>query len=182
MLKLKDIRTDLKFIKNHGLSIFCIRDLIDKNERYNLDFDVYLKSKGKNLQRPFCWTLLQKQELIMSILKGIRIPVLAIIQHTDDYKKREEKVYHIIDGKQRLSTIISFAKGEFPIVFNEQEYFISDLDEWAAREILNYWVTADVAYSYPDVPITDDQKIAWFEMINFAGTPQDIEHLNNLKA
>jgi hypothetical protein len=43
-------------------------------------------------------------------------------------------------------------------------------------------VTADVAYSYPDVPITDDQKIAWFEMINFAGTPQDIEHLNNLKA
>jgi hypothetical protein len=43
------------------------------------------------------------------------------------------------------------------------------------------WVTADVAYEYHDALISDEWKIAWFEMINFAGTPQDIEHLNNLK-
>ena len=31
---------------------------------YDIDFDVFLETKGVNLQRPFCWDLNQKQELI----------------------------------------------------------------------------------------------------------------------
>jgi hypothetical protein len=29
--------------------------------------------------------------------------------------------------------------------------------------------------------MTDDDKIIWFKFINFAGTEQDRNHLNNLK-
>jgi hypothetical protein len=29
-------------------------------------------------------------------------------------------------------------------------------------------------------PITDQQKIDWFRSVNFLGTPQDKEHLNDL--
>lgn len=189
MLRLSDIRTKLNFSKNNGLSVFAISDILKYPEDYKIDFDVYLPTKAKNLQRPLVWSLLQKQELILSILKDISIPALAIIQHTkNDSNKRRDRTYEIIDGKQRLSSLISFAKGEFPINFKGQDYYIKDLEPDANRTITNYWVKADVAYSYTyddgslEAFITDDEKIAWFEMINFAGTPQDIEHLNNLKS
>ena len=105
------------------------------------------------------------------------------IEYRNDLDPNDQTVtYKIIDGKQRLSTLISFYKGEFPIEYEGKEYFISDLDEWAARAISHITLDSKRVYEYPDAQLTDDQKIAWFEMINFAGTPQDIEHLNNLKA
>jgi len=82
------------------LSVFRIKDVFDR-DNYNLDFDVFLPSIGKNLQRELCWTLLQKQELILSILKGIQIPKMAFvfINH---------KIIQVVDGKQRLSALIDF--------------------------------------------------------------------------
>ena len=71
-LKLSDVRIKLPFTINRGLSVFRIKDVFDDNN-YNLDFDVFLPSIGKNLQRELCWTLHQKQELIMSVLKEIQI-------------------------------------------------------------------------------------------------------------
>lgn len=182
ILNLKDIRFKPKFNINHGTSLFSISDILKHPEDYIIDYDVFLPTKNKNLQRPFCWTLLQKQELILSRLKGIELPVIVIIQSRDDYSQTMTRTYKIIDGKQRLSTLISYVKGEFPIIWNNEKYFYNDLSQDAKFEIQHYWIKADVGYEYPDALISDDDKIAWFEMINFAGTPQDIEHLNNLKS
>jgi len=180
MLELKDVRTKLPFNITYKTCLFAIRDLFDYPLEYIVDFDVYLPTKGKNLQRPFVWNLLQKQELVMSKLKGIEIPPLTVIQYKD-YAQPEVRVYKIIDGKQRLSSLISFAKGEFPIVVNGQEYFIKDLSQECQNIIVNEWFECNVGYEYVDKPISDDNKIKWFELINFAGTPQDIEHMNSLK-
>ncbi|MFA5207413.1 MAG: DUF262 domain-containing protein [Candidatus Paceibacterota bacterium] len=175
ILQLSEVRKKMPFHINYGLSAFTIRDLLEKNFGYSLDFDVYLPSKKLNLQRPFCWTLHQKQELIMSLLKGIHIPMMSFIHY-------EHKVFKIIDGKQRLSAWLWFCEGKFPIIFNGNEYYFKDLDNWAQGELMwTNWVKADVAYEYEDKLISDEWKIAWFEMINFMGTPQDIEHLNSLK-
>ena len=43
-----------------------------------IDFDVFLPTKGINLQRGFVWILQQKQDLIQSILIGRKIPEIAI--------------------------------------------------------------------------------------------------------
>ena len=176
-LKLSDIRKKLPFHINYGLSAFRIADVIgDKTLDYELDFDVFLPSKGINLQRPFVWTLLQKQQLIISLLKGLEIPSMAFIHY-------EHKIFKVIDGKQRLNAWITFVQNEFPIIYNDQEYYFKDLDDWARGELMfSKWVRADVGYEYEDTPISDDLKIQWFEMINFAGTPQDIEHLKKLKS
>ena len=182
LLKLSDVRFKLPFNINHGLSVFVIRDLLKYPDEYIVDFDVYLPTKGKNLQRPFVWTLFQKQELIMSMLKEIKLTPMAIIQYKDEDKNDDVRIYKVIDGKQRLSTILSFARGEFPIEVKGISYTINDFDDWARNAILNHWVLADVGYEYTSTPISDDNKIKWFELINFAGTPQDIEHLNNLKS
>jgi len=180
-LKLSDIRKPLNFRISKGLSCFNIEALATNKYDVVLDFDVYLPTKKKNLQRDFCWDHTQKQQLIFSMLKGINIPTISIIQYKDHISKGNSTIYKIIDGKQRLSTMIDFFSGHFPLIVNGREYFYGDLDEVAQRIIKLYEPLIDVVYEYWDDIISDDQKIAWFEMINFAGTPQDTEHLNNLK-
>jgi hypothetical protein len=52
-------------------------------------------------QRFFRWTILQKSKLIESILLGIPIPSIFVSQ-------REDGVWDVVDGLQRLSTIFQF--------------------------------------------------------------------------
>jgi len=173
-LKLDDVRKKMPFHINYGLSAFTMRDLLE-TDHYDLDFDVWLPTKNMNLQRPFCWSLQQKQELIMSLLKGINISLMSFIHY-------EHQTFKVIDGKQRLSAWLWFCQGKFPIIVNGCEYYYDDLDDRAQGELMwSNWIKADVAYEYHDKLISDDLKIQWFEMINFLGTPQDIEHLKTLK-
>lgn len=177
-LKLSDIRKELKIKMTYGTTTYSIKDFCFYDD-ITIDYDVYLPSIGKNLQRPFCWSLLQKQELIISLLKGITIPNFVICQYKDENK---HITYKIIDGKQRLSTIISFYKNEFPIIFNGNEYFYSDFDEKTQMVVAHFSPLFNICYEYYDKPIDDITFRDWFEMINFSGTPQDIEHMNNLKS
>jgi len=178
-LSMKSFRTDLPFNTNRGVPGFDI-DILLNIKYYELDFDVYLPSRGMNLQRPLVWTIEQKQALIESIMKGIYIPPITIVQHENEGSRSRPLILKIIDGKQRLTTVISFYKGEFGINFNGKTWFFNDLSDQAKREI-NGCFRTDVGYSYYDKPITDEWLVKWFEMINFAGTPQDIKHLEALK-
>lgn len=173
-LKLNQVRNKLRFKVNYGLADISIRNLLNDNH-YEIDWDVYLPTKGKNLQRGFVWTLNQKRELIYSIFKGIQLAPISVISF-------EHKIYKIIDGKQRLSTLLSFCKNEFSIFWNNQEYFFNNLDGDIQRELLGNSIRANIGYEYYSAIISDDEKIAWFEMINFSGTVQDEQHLKNLKS
>ena len=174
-LHLSSIRKKLPFTVNHGLSAFRIKDVL--NLVHKLDFDVYLPTLNKKLQRDFVWSLLQKQELILSLLKGIKIPTMAFV-HVN------HETFQVIDGKQRLSAWISFVNGEFPIIHNEIEFYFNDLDDSCQMELTHSYIVADVAYEYTgeyQMLIPDEYKIQWFELINFAGTLQDKAHLEYLK-
>ena len=175
-LSLSRFRKKFDFTINKASIFESIARLNSK--RFPLDFDVYLPSKDKNLQRDFVWSDHQKSELILSVLKGVKLASISVILSE---KENKERVYKVIDGKQRLSTLISFYRNEFFVVIDDCAYSYEDLDEEAQREIWNLGLVADIGYEYHDDMISDDDKIALFEMINFAGTPQDIEHLRNLK-
>jgi len=173
-MKLSNIRKELPFKVSKSVCVFIyMKDIVKHG--YELDFDVFLPSKNKNLQRPLVWNIKQKRELIFSILKGVKIPDISVL--ITDHKK-----YSIIDGKQRLSTIIAFINNEFSLEYEGKEYFFNDCEDEIQRELLYYSPMGNIAYDYEDTPLSDENKILWFEMINFAGTPQDIEHLNNLKS
>lgn len=157
-------------------------DFVDEINGDILDFDVFLPSKNMNLQRPLVWTLQQKQELIISILKGIELPTISVIIYKDEEtRKLNKQIIKIIDGKQRITTIISFVKNEFPLTVKGIDYYYTDLEDDALCIFRTFTFRSDRMYEYPDDIISDNDKIAWFEMINFAGTPQDIAHLNLIK-
>jgi uncharacterized protein with ParB-like and HNH nuclease domain len=146
----------------------------------NIDWNVYLPTKGKNLQRDFVWSLKQKRELIWSVLIGRHIPhcaMINILDKNDNYKD----IYLIIDGKQRLSTIFDFVDNKFTIEIDNLEYLFSELPDDYQTIINNFYFKYYLINEEFDNPITDDQKIAWFKFINFAGTPQDTIHLKTLE-
>lgn len=138
---------------------------------YDFDFDVFLPSIGKNLQRNLVWEISQKEELIRSIIIGRKIPDVTIVSYTNE---KDITTLQVIDGKQRLTTIISFINNDFSV----DGYYYKDF----GKEFnLLLRINAKMYYSYFDDKITDEQKIHLFKMINFSGTPQDKNHLENLK-
>ncbi len=173
-LTLQEVVKELPF-KTHQVNLFWrVYSIIENN--LNIDFDVYLPTKGLNLQRRFCWNLEQKQQLILSVIKGIYIPKLAILVNA----QHKDNIYQIIDGKQRLSALLDFITGNFAIPVNGELYTIDDMDNRLRHKLLSYSPVCEVAYFYNDEPISDDAKIQWFQQINFSGTPQDEQHLLNI--
>ena len=62
---------------------------------------------NRRYQRKLVWTLEEKQRLIESILKQYPIPAILLAD-------RAEGGYEIIDGLQRLHTVVSFIESAFP--------------------------------------------------------------------
>lgn len=142
--------------------------------KYNVDFDVFLPSKGKNLQRPLVWSIDQKRQIVMSILLSRHIPNVSIFYTTDD-------VHKIIDGKQRLTSVFAFVNNEFTIILDDEEFYFKDLPDEYKTEIIFHPVRINIINQEYGVPIDDNFLIHWFDMLNFAGTPQDFEHIEDLK-
>lgn len=147
---------------------------------YDIDYDIKLEN-GKNLQRDFVWTIEQKRSVIVSILKKIEIPNCSFVL----YRERpgiNTTLIKVVDGKQRLKAIEEFVKGKFGIIVDNEEYFFSDLDPEANYRLITHSLNVNVIYEYDDKKLSDDQLISWFELVNFAGTPQDLDHLEKLKS
>jgi hypothetical protein len=174
-LQYNQVKKELNFRISNPVCDYDTIELL----KTNIDFDVYLPSIGKNLQRGYVWDLLQKQQFILSILKEQKISPICVVKTVDD---KGERLIRIIDGKQRISTMLSFVKNEFPIEYDEKSYYFDDCDIKIQRKLMSFYFEAYTAYEYlPDEMISDENLIMWFEQINFLGTPQDIEHLKNLK-
>lgn len=174
MKTIRELRTVLRFHPqeiNSSISFFA--------ENCNIDFEVYLPTRGINLQRDYVWSIEQKRELIWSVLMNRHIPRMAMLNVITS-KNDTIGTYQIIDGKQRLSSMIDFYKGKFDLIIDDTSYLFNDLPEDYQRVIGGfmfpyYIVNEDYGHTF-----TDDDKINWFRYINFAGTPQDAKHMEDL--
>ncbi len=69
---------------------------------------------NRRYQRKLVWTLHEKQKLVESIQRGFPVPAILLAE-------RDGGGYEIIDGLQRLHTIVSFIETAFPGI--DQNYF-----------------------------------------------------------
>lgn len=167
--------------------------LLSKAESF--DFDVKLHC-GINLQRPLCWDANQKNALLDAILKGVNIGALVFIETFSPITRRMGAI-EVIDGKQRLSTILDFCLGKLSYEWNGIMYFFKDLcpelqndvidfriDTLYVNEftyfnsqhipLLDFLIEEDTAHLYK---IRDADKLALFDKFAYKGTPIDKEHL-----
>lgn len=172
--KLGKIFKPLGFEINRGTHFASVFELINKDVE-NIDFDVYLPSKGINLQRELVWGDYQKSEFVKYLLKGNIIPNLSIVVQRKDGKR----ISQIIDGKQRLTSVMDFVENKFPIIVDDSSIYYKDFDPFSkSRFRLNNFY-ADTAYEY-NMKNPDEEKILWFLKLNFAGTPQEKSHFDLL--
>ena len=143
-----------------------------------IDWEVYLPTIKYNLQRESVWTFHQKEQLIWSVLIGRDIQKVSVISM---YVKGDEFL-QIIDGKQRLKALIDFIDNVYRIHDeNGKSYYYKDLPREYQLAISYFQLGVNTVYQDIDKPIPDEDKIEWFNRINFAGTPQDLTHQLKLK-
>lgn len=174
MKTIKELRTTLRFHPqqvNSSIQFFA--------ESCKIDFDVYLPSKGINLQRDLVWDIHQKRELIWSILMNRNIPRMAMVNVMES-PSDTIGTYQVIDGKQRLSTMLDFYNNKFHLEIDNKYYLYIDLPIDYKRAIRGYMFSYYIVNEDYGNKITDQDKIDWFRYINFAGTPQDAEHFKKL--
>lgn len=73
---------------------------------------------NQKYQRKLVWTIEEKRVFIDTLLHRYPVP-LFLFAKTGDDRKRE-----IIDGLQRLDTIFSFIKQEFPVKWGEKNIIV----------------------------------------------------------
>lgn len=133
--KKKEIFTD-----GYPMSIGELSSLYTENE-----LDIH-----PEFQRFFRWSILQKSKLIESILLGIPIPSIFVSQ-------REDGVWDVVDGLQRLSTIFQF----MGILRNED----GELIEPQALEAAEYLKSLEGKFwnkeDDPDNSFTSSQRITF---------------------
>lgn len=173
MKTIRELRTELSFYPHEINS--QIKYFADKA---TVDFNVWLPTLGVNLQRGYVWDLNQKRELIWSILKNRNIPRMAMMNVLSD--EHQDGVYQIIDGKQRLSSMLGFYRNEFTLLIDDKEYYFSELPSDYQNAIKGYQFPYYIANEVVKGDFTDKDKVDWFLQINFAGTAQDKEHFDKL--
>lgn len=144
-------------------------------------------------QREYRWTLTQKTRLIESILLGIPLPSFFVSQ-------RDDGVWDVVDGLQRLSTIFSFmgiyknenGETEKPLVLTKTDYLpaLENLcwDDSFKSEDLHHGLPKDIQITLKrekvDLKIlkkesSTDTKYELFHRLNTFGSslsPQEVRN------
>lgn len=125
-------------------------------------FDAGELEMSPPFQRNPVWTERQKSFLIDSILNGYPIPELYIQEKISADGRTK---YIIVDGQQRIRSVLDFIAEEFEIVEGESNKWsmcsFSDLSE---SDKINFYSYKFVIRSLPD--ITDDEIRSIFQRIN----------------
>lgn len=137
--------------------------LMFRNRQINLE---------PGFQRNSVWSLRDRQRLIQSIVQGYPVPSIFLYQR--DHRGRP--IYDVIDGKQRLETILMFTRqGRFKRDSFESKLDLGDGLEWwdwkdIRRDRLDV-AAAIQSYKLQTVEVTGDlgQIIDLFVRINSTG-------------
>jgi len=124
---------------------YSVRDFEEWNQRGEL----VLQPK---FQRRDVWSDKARSFLIDTIVRGKPIPKLYMRQDTNPKTRRT--IREIVDGQQRLNTVLKFLKDAFKISKSHHEDFggktFSELDTDTQRDILKYEFSVDLLQDMPD--------------------------------
>lgn len=108
-------------------------------------------------QRRSVWSPKARSYLIDSIIRGKPIPKIYMRQEINPKTRRTRR--EIVDGQQRLRSVLDFLADGFPILKTHNEDYgnkrFSQLDDDAKRDILMYEFTVDLLQDVPDEEVYD---------------------------
>ena len=156
-----------------------------KVKEFNFDPFVFDKDGNKmHFQRDYCWTLEDEQNFIESIYNYLNLGTVVLRKRGYDWINKQCKLgntdvayYDVIDGKQRIHTLMRFMKNEFPDLHGN---YYGDFSEYARRVLINDVQGLDVMEI--EERATDDDVLQVFLNVNYAGKPMSAEHLEYVRS
>lgn len=140
-------------MKNFDSRTYSINDFLEWNDKKQLQL-------SPKFQRKSVWTDDARSYLIDTIIRGKPIPKIFIRQTLN--VDTRQSVREVVDGQQRLRTIISFINDGFTINKKHNEkyggyYFsqLNNIDPEIQAQILNYELAVDLLVNLPDKEILD---------------------------
>jgi hypothetical protein len=129
---------------------FSVRDFEEWRDRGELVL-------APKFQRREVWNPKARSYLIDTILRGKPIPKLYMRQDINPVTRRTRR--EIVDGQQRLHTVLTFIKDAFKISrTHNEEYggkYFSGLDTATQRDLLKYEFVVDLLQDMPDPEVYD---------------------------
>lgn len=108
-------------------------------------------------QRRDVWLDKARSYLIDTIVRGKPIPKIYMRQDINPKTRRTTR--EIVDGQQRLRSVLSFLKDGFVVSKTHNEdyggRYFSELDEGTQRDILSYEFSVDLLQDMPDQEVYD---------------------------
>ncbi|MGI0106847.1 DUF262 domain-containing protein [Salinimicrobium sp. WS361] len=169
-------------ILNRNSTTINIANFWENYQLNKYNFDPGYQRKGD------VWSISKKSFLIDTILKNFPIPPIFLHQHIDE--DTGKTMYDIIDGKQRLGSILSFINNEVrtPDDFHSDNFGIPELSGIYFQDLdteeLNIWKKAfwryDITIEFVD---TDQIEVVnnIFDRLNRNGEPLTKQELRNAK-
>jgi Protein of unknown function DUF262 len=140
-------------MKNFDSRTYSINDFLEWEDKKQLEL-------SPKFQRRSVWTDTARSYLMDTIVRGKPIPKIFIRQKINPQTRIS--VREVVDGQQRLRTILSFLHDGFQISkrHNSQYggFFFSQLDqvdEEIQTNILNYELSVDLLVNMPDPEVLD---------------------------
>ncbi|MFD3958337.1 MULTISPECIES: DUF262 domain-containing protein [Streptomyces] len=130
-----------------------------------------------SFQRGPVWTTTARTYLIDTILHGYPIPKVLMRTHID---RTSHRIFReVVDGQQRLRTIIDFAAGKFKLGIRSKSYrgaSYASLPGEVQDKFLAYKITAEQL-----INATDGDVLEVFARINSYAVPVNAAELRNAK-
>ena len=137
-------------MKSYDSRTYSINDFVEWDAGKQLELN-------PKFQRRPVWTDKAKSFLIDTILRGKPIPKVFIRQKINVSTKTS--VREVVDGQQRLRTILSFIKDGFTVNKRQNPtsggLLFSQLPEEVQSQLLAYEVSVDLLINLPDAEILD---------------------------
>lgn len=136
-------------------------------------FDAGELEMSPPFQRNPVWTDKQKSFLIDSVLKGYPIPEIYIQEKISADGRTQ---YIVVDGQQRIRSVLGFITGEFEICEGESDkWSLCSFEDLSEEDKIRFYSYKFVVRTLPD--ITDDEIRSIFQRINknnVALNPQEL--------
>ena len=137
-------------MKNFDSRTYNVHDFLEWEQRGQLQLN-------PAFQRRAVWSDKAKSYLMDTILRGKPIPKIFIRQQINITTK--ESIREIVDGQQRLRTILSFIKDGFEVNRTHNSEFgglkFSELPAETQEQILTFELAVDLLVNMPDREVLD---------------------------